>query len=105
MAEADFNSNFNAWFTGGITAGQIEPNTDRAMFMAKFAAAQLEKAVEAVREAKEAEGHGLTLQQEKAQYHWEVRLEKREDRASRGLNEQGHLIATIDGIDLGLLRS
>ena len=65
----------------------------------------LQKAAEAVREAREAEGQELTLQQEKAQYRWEVRLEKREDRASRELNEQGHLIATIEGIDLGLLRS
>ena len=49
MAEADFNSNFNAWFTGGVAAGQIEPNADRVIFMAKFAAAQLEKATSAVR--------------------------------------------------------
>ena len=56
MTEADINSNFNAWFTGGVAAGQIAPNADSVVFMAKFAAAQLEKAAEAVREAREAEG-------------------------------------------------
>ena len=53
---------------GGIAVREIEPNADRAVFMVKFAAAQLEKAAEAGREAKEVEAQGLTLQQEKAQY-------------------------------------
>lgn len=113
MAEAEFNAGFNEWFTAGVAAGQIPPNSDKFVYLCKFAAGQLEKSAGLLRETRDI---GVGLKQQKAQLLSESRRRdeelslrrdglKEDERAVRALKDQGRQIATIDGSDLGVLRT
>lgn len=113
MAEAEFNAGFTDWFEAGLAAGQIAPAADKMTYMGKYAAGQLEKAAGLLRDTRE---FGMSLKQEKTQLlrdnarRDELVVQRRdqqkeEERAVRDLRDQGRQIPTIDGADLGVLRT
>jgi len=113
MAEEEFNRGFNDWFASGVAAGQIPAAGDRLVYLTQYAAGQLETHARLLRETREM---GIGYKQEKAQLLRENAARedqlarrrdrfKEEERAVRELRDQGRQIATVDGSDLGLLRS
>ena len=101
MEDGEFQGRFEVWLAGGIATGQIGPDADRVAYMAKFATAQLEKAAETVR----------ALRDTGPRQNWNSAQEDRRDarkgaeKAVRDLQLLGRLVPTIDGSDLGGLRS
>ena len=113
MAEEEFNRGFNDWFASGVAAGQIPAAGDKFVYLTQYAAGQLETHARLLRETREL---GIGYKHEKAQLLREnaVREEqlavrrdrfKEDERAVRELRDQGRQIATVDGSDLGALRS